>query len=216
MSNKAPSPTANGSQHIFESAGLGKAPYSPRGVTTEGGQCQYCGTPIVYRFYLEGTDKKTFYVGSDCIKDAGDKGLWSYVEQELSKRRKEQAGNLLERKAAAVLLAIEDPYVRDVCILDKHPNTYHASIGKTYWDYIQFFLWAEQQGRYILKNLEKIYSYLVSRDYIDPLPRANARAVSENDGEKKKTTRVQNPATIIPNDSDDDDDGMVLVSVKKR
>lgn len=215
MSNKTSSPPANSShsQHIFESAGLGKAPYSPCGVTTEGGQCQYCGTPIVYRFYLEGTDKKTFYVGSDCIKDAGDKGLWSYVERELSRRRKEQAGNLLERKAAAVLLAIEEPYVRDACMLDKHPNTYHASIGKTYWDYIQFFLRAEQQGRYILKNLEKIYSYLVSRDYIDPLPRANARAVSENDGEKKKTKRVQNPATIIPNDSDDDDG---MVSVKKR
>jgi hypothetical protein len=64
--------------HPFEKAGLGKAPFRCIAVETKwhhngdgtkkpGGSCHYCGTGILYCFKIEGTDGKTFVVGSDCV-----------------------------------------------------------------------------------------------------------------------------------------------------
>lgn len=54
-------------KHMFEVAGLGKAPYTFDGVeTTHGSTCQFCSTAIIYRFWLISADGKRFFVGSDC------------------------------------------------------------------------------------------------------------------------------------------------------
>jgi hypothetical protein len=73
--------------HVFEKAGLGKAPFRcigyeqrtyqacPGAPIQVGGSCDYCGTGIIDTFILRGSDKKTFKVGSDCVMRTGDAGL---------------------------------------------------------------------------------------------------------------------------------------------
>lgn len=78
--------TAEVGMHVFERAGLGKAPfrvvgfeqkhYCPApGVTMVGGSCDYCGTGIVQMFYIRGADGRRFKVGCDCVVKTGDAGL---------------------------------------------------------------------------------------------------------------------------------------------
>lgn len=68
--------------HIFEAAGLGTAPFKYLGYEKNRlTGCQYCGTAIMYRFYLKSADGKTFFVGSDCILKSGDAGLRKSVDK---------------------------------------------------------------------------------------------------------------------------------------
>lgn len=72
--------------HIFERAGLGKAPFRfvgmsvnviqyPDGSSKAGGSCDYCGTGIANECRVKSADGKLFKVGCDCILKAGDAGL---------------------------------------------------------------------------------------------------------------------------------------------
>lgn len=75
-------------QHVFEIAGLGKAPFKlvyvedvyfqeirmaihgiPRG------SCDYCSTAITTLFYIDSADGKRFHVGCECVKKISDRGL---------------------------------------------------------------------------------------------------------------------------------------------
>ena len=76
--------------HIFETAGLGKAPYKYIGCIKLSSGCQYCGTGILYQFWLLSSDGKKFYVGSDCIEKSGDSGLMYHAKKERSKISREQ------------------------------------------------------------------------------------------------------------------------------
>lgn len=65
--------------HEFEKAGLGKYPFRLTSVTEKkfcacqgapvqpGSSCDYCGTAIMYEFWVKSSDNKTFKVGCDCI-----------------------------------------------------------------------------------------------------------------------------------------------------
>jgi vacuolar-type H+-ATPase subunit E/Vma4 len=78
--------------HPFEKAGLGKAPFHCTGVTDAWSACQFCGTPIRYRFYIAGADGSTFYVGSDCVAKTGGHQLISgfyHVRSEFLKEQRE-------------------------------------------------------------------------------------------------------------------------------
>ncbi len=57
--------------HPFEKAGLGKAPFHCVGVEDNDSHCQFCGTPIRYRYYIHGEDGSEFHVGSDCVNKTG-------------------------------------------------------------------------------------------------------------------------------------------------
>ncbi len=72
--------------HVFERAGLGKAPFRcvgaheeyithPDGTTQASGSCQFCGMGIRNVFMIRGADGKMFKVGSDCVARTGDEGL---------------------------------------------------------------------------------------------------------------------------------------------
>lgn len=73
--------------HVFERAGLGKAPFRCVGMVEKvyqacqgapvqpGGSCDYCGNGIRYCFQVKGADGKLFEVGSDCVMRTGDAGL---------------------------------------------------------------------------------------------------------------------------------------------
>lgn len=73
------------SLHVFERAGLGKAPFRCVGMEEKwhmagdhrqpGGSCDYCGNGILHCFAIRGADGRTFVVGSDCVMRTGDLGL---------------------------------------------------------------------------------------------------------------------------------------------
>lgn len=91
--------------HIFENAGLGKAPFHvvgmyslpsktlaeqnptaymnalrdmPQGVGC--GMCAYCGHDLINNFIIQSSDNKKFVVGSECVNKAGDKGMVSEMK----------------------------------------------------------------------------------------------------------------------------------------
>jgi hypothetical protein len=98
--------------HVFEAAGLGKAPfvfvgyYEDRGpkqidstngltltVGTPGqpmGTCEYCGTGIAICCQIQSADGKTFVVGSDCVAKTGDAGLKANVDEMKAKLQREK------------------------------------------------------------------------------------------------------------------------------
>ena len=102
--------------HVFEAAGLGKAPfqylgyYEDRGgrqmqtatglTVTVGapgqpmGTCDYCGASIAICCRIQSSDGKTFVVGSDCVMKTDDHGLKSKVNEiksELNRARQDAA-----------------------------------------------------------------------------------------------------------------------------
>jgi hypothetical protein len=72
--------------HVFERAGLGRAPFRcigvseqfithPDGTTQASGSCAYCGTGIRYVCAIRSADGRTFKVGTDCVAKTDDNGL---------------------------------------------------------------------------------------------------------------------------------------------
>ncbi len=105
--------------HLFEAAGLGKAPFSFEGVPTSQDRadienermrdgktyttnhctsCDYCSQAIQNAYCVRSADGKRFKVGCDCIRKAGDSGLIRYVTKE--ERTKRQAKAKAKRVAA--------------------------------------------------------------------------------------------------------------------
>lgn len=164
----------DGLVHVFEEAGLGAAPFRALRVTTEGGNCQFCNTSIVYRFYLVGADEKEFFVGSDCVLKTGDKGLIAFVELELKRRMRDMKGSLEERKIAALEAGLLDSNIRAMLSSRPHPFAYLARNGKTFLDYIEYFIKNNNTGWARMK-LVKLHTQLVNDGILSKLPRANAR-----------------------------------------
>lgn len=95
--------------HAFEARGLGKAPYTFLGVQVmvgpitmkDGSQlgapgqpmgtCHFCSTGLKNAFMLRSADNKEFYVGCECIRKSGDKGLLRVVSIEEKKKRQAKA-----------------------------------------------------------------------------------------------------------------------------
>jgi hypothetical protein len=171
--------------HMFEGAGLGEAPFKCTGVTAGGGACQFCGTPILYRFYLRGADGKEFFVGSDCVKKTGDAGLIAYVEKELKRRIQEQKASLAERKIAALEAAIMDEPTAEKIRAIPHPDKYFREVQKkTFLDYIQYFRGLGWRSN----TLVKLFDGLVKRGICQKLPRANAKKT----GTQQETEETDN------------------------
>lgn len=106
--------------HIFEEAGLGKAPFSfqyvwqmPHPSMMEGiggvemynnqmksapcrvGCCHFCGMPLIYHYIIKSSDNKTFAVGCECVNKSTDAGLKSQI----AKAKREMASQKrLEKK----------------------------------------------------------------------------------------------------------------------
>jgi hypothetical protein len=98
--------------HVFERAGLGKAPFRCVGVEVRRGPmplldaqgretggfvgspgqplgvCDYCGTCIAECFLIRAADDKLFIVGCDCVRKTGDAGLRKVVDQKVREMRK--------------------------------------------------------------------------------------------------------------------------------
>ena len=73
--------------HVFERAGLGKAPFKlvhvyecvfkpfPDAPARPGRGCSFCGTGIMTAYELKSADGKYFVVGCNCVEKTGDTGL---------------------------------------------------------------------------------------------------------------------------------------------
>ncbi|MGA7829761.1 MAG: hypothetical protein WCA21_02230 [Terracidiphilus sp.] len=145
--------------HKFETAGLGIAPFrlvrvemrwfsipGIPGSKKPGSSCMFCGHPIAECCFLRDANGKEFHVGNECIKKAGDAGLYDTVKKEL-RRMKNQA----EADAAAAtfregrdILARAD--VRASLSTQPHPNSFFAAKGKTMADYYEFLLHNSPRG----------------------------------------------------------------------
>lgn len=87
--------------HIFERAGLGKAPFRcvgsyesiykphPDAPARPGTSCDYCGTGIMSVFEIRGADGLTFKVGCECVRKTDDAGLRKVVDAIIKKARRE-------------------------------------------------------------------------------------------------------------------------------
>jgi hypothetical protein len=127
--------TKSNTVHIFQAAGLGVGPFKLNHVSGEGGHCQYCGTSIVWRFYLNGIDGSTFFVGSDCVMKTGDAGLMKVVDAEVKRRMTEARHNREDAKLAALKESMKDVNVLAKLATLPHPNAFHARNGKTLANY---------------------------------------------------------------------------------
>jgi len=124
--------------HMFEAAGLGKAPFKLDHIVSSGTHCQFCNTAIVYQFWLKGSDGKLFFVGSDCVMKTGDAGLIKVVQAEVKKHQRALRQKREAEKLAKVRDRIADPVVRAALSKVPHPYSYHARDGKTALDYIEY------------------------------------------------------------------------------
>lgn len=73
--------------HVFERAGLGRAPFRCVGMAEKtyqahcdapvqaAGSCDYCGNGIRYVYQIKSRDGRVFGVGSDCVARTEDAGL---------------------------------------------------------------------------------------------------------------------------------------------
>lgn len=120
--------------HIFEAANLGKGPFRLSHVTSEGGHCEFCGTPIVWRFYISGADERVFFVGSDCVMKTDDAGLKRIVEIEVRKRLTEQRHKREALKIDELMSLLEKH--KEVLAAKPHPWASYSSRGKTLLDFI--------------------------------------------------------------------------------
>ena len=150
--------------HVFEKAGMGKAPYRyvgfwsgpskglqeanpdaynralAEGPRTERGigACNYCGTAITNHYIIESADGLTFAVGSECISKCGDAGLKASVDTDKKRqaRQKREARRrvLYEGYRATLEENKERLQVRP------HPNAYFAGNGRTLLDYLAYMV----------------------------------------------------------------------------
>lgn len=143
--------------HVFETAGLGVGPFALSHVTGEGGNCEFCGTSIVWRFYIKGVDGNTFFVGSDCVMKTGDAGLMRKVEAEVKRRQNEARAKRESEKLETLKTLLADVTVQNKCRAIPHPVGYHAKKGLTFLDYCNWCY--KYAGKTVnIANLKKIQS----------------------------------------------------------
>lgn len=100
--------------HVFERAGLGKAPFGVVGFYTAkyqacpgapvqpGTSCDYCGQGIMYVCKIQAADGREFKVGCDCVKRTGDAGLIKAYKSSPEFRQMEAAKRLAKDESNKV------------------------------------------------------------------------------------------------------------------
>ena len=97
--------------HVFERAGLGKAPFRfvscqkkiyqafPGAPVQPGSSCDFCGNGIMFEYWIRSSDGKDFKVGCDCVFKTNDAGLRRVVD---AKRREIECKKAHERQDAKI------------------------------------------------------------------------------------------------------------------
>lgn len=140
--------------HVFEKAGLGTAPFrvvdlqmlrykaSPDAPSQPGAACDYCGTGIVETYFIEGSDKRRFKVGNECVKRTGDTGLIDETKKMRNAAKREER---VEKKARAAQITLDQ--AKELFAMSEflkalpHPNEFMAQTkGLSLLDYAQWHL----------------------------------------------------------------------------
>lgn len=135
--------------HIFEKAGLGKAPFYFKGCTTldRGGSCDFCVTAIKTACWIVSSDGKRFKVGSNCVRKTGDAGLRKKLsEAEKIIRQQKKAAKTQKEKLIIESAQAQLETVRSILSTKPHPNVNCKHL--TYADYVDYlFFMAGHTGR---------------------------------------------------------------------
>lgn len=141
--------------HVFERAGLGKAPFryvgseEKRGPVTlpDGSQCgapgqpmgtcDYCAQGIALCCIIEDAEGKRFIVGSDCVRKTGDAGLRKQVNRHASELRKAREAERIEASRERLEA---DSGLRAALQRTPHSNAWMAKKGLTTLDEVQWLL----------------------------------------------------------------------------
>jgi hypothetical protein len=151
------------SVHVFEAAGLGKAPfklgaivdtaagkdaqglvlvgYTPEGFaihTTPGGTCAYCGHAIIVLCKIVSADGQRFHVGTDCVNKTGDAGMEKRVATFASARASKQRKALAAAKKADLATLLADETVCATLAAMPHPLAWRAAQGDTLLGWAQW------------------------------------------------------------------------------
>jgi len=128
--------------HVFEKAGLGKAPFRFVGMHKEvycacpgapvqpGSSCDYCGQGIMFVCTIQSADGRRFKVGCDCVHKTGDAGLRKVVDAAKAKvdREARHARDAARIEEALALL----PTVEAKLAAQPHPRGF-AGLTKLDW-----------------------------------------------------------------------------------
>lgn len=133
--------------HLFERAGLGRAPFRFVGFEVKtfqacqgapiqpGASCDYCGTGISNVFWIESADRKRFKVGCDCVAKTEDGGLRRVIDAKVAQHKRDLAHKRADAKITAALEAL--PLVSDKLAALPHPRGFE---GLSALDYVQWML----------------------------------------------------------------------------
>ena len=146
-------------EHVFETAGLGKAPFRfvdivvKRGpleiapghfVGAPGqpvGSCAFCGNGIAECCVIQDAEGKRFEVGNVCVSKTGDRGLIDPIKQQLREaKRIAKAAKDSARIEAARLLYDQEQRIRETLSTYPHPNAFFAEQGHTEASYVEWML----------------------------------------------------------------------------
>jgi hypothetical protein len=138
--------------HVFERAGLGRAPFRVVGFQEKRGPimldtgltvgapgqpmgtCDYCGTGIANCYQICSADDKPFVVGSECVRKTDDAGLKRCVSVLRTSARHSSNDARIESAAARL------PELLDAWTAEPHPVMYLAAKGLTRADWAQWML----------------------------------------------------------------------------
>ena len=138
---------AEGTHHIWELQGLGKAPFRCVGIDEKtsqacpgapiqpGGTCDHCGRGIRYVCRIRGSDGAEFSVGTTCVEKTGDNGLRQVVSAWKAEHQDDLAEKRRERAKAKALELLEDEDLIEWLASKEHPVC--ATYG-TALDYVMF------------------------------------------------------------------------------
>ena len=130
--------------HVFEKAGLGKAPfeflgveirrYCPApGVSFVGGACAYCYTGIVECCVIRSADGKQFIVGNECVKKTYDKGLINVCKTALNAERRKAKHVKDDAKIAELRAWVDDPANFGLLDGTQSPHSGHTLLASARW-----------------------------------------------------------------------------------
>jgi hypothetical protein len=130
--------TAAPAMHPFERAGLGKAPFRVVGFAVHkyqacqgapvqcGTSCDFCGQGIMNAAQVKSADGKTFKVGCDCVRRAGDATLTKRVDDLVRKHERGVRQARATKRKAGLAELLTDESVRATLGSLPHPWQKHS------------------------------------------------------------------------------------------
>lgn len=151
--------------HVFESRGLGKAPYRYVGhesfgegggagpgqrvigeingctISTKPGTCcDYCLTYIIDAYWLMSADGRRFKVGCDCVRKTKDTWLVSEVDRAARKLATDRRHAREKATIGKGREMLADETVRAALAAKPHPQKWQAEKGATLLDWAEWMM----------------------------------------------------------------------------